>query len=95
MSNQIKRLHRVLITQSTLERIGGSEVQAYELATYLHNQNIDVTLYSWFADAPMLTLLQEKGFSVITRDNENDYSLQADNFDLVWVDKGLRTFSWR
>ena len=48
MNNRLG-LQRALITQSTLERIGGSEVQAYELAMYLREQNIDVTLYTWFA----------------------------------------------
>ncbi|BDR54113.1 hypothetical protein KIMH_02240 [Bombiscardovia apis] len=76
---------RVLITQSSLVRIGGSEVQAYELAHYLKAQGCRVTMYAWLAAAPMLDLLEESGISVITSSSEESALLHARDFDLVWV----------
>lgn len=76
---------RVLITQSALERIGGSEVQAYELADYLLTQGAEVTLFVWFAGSPMLDIVQRRGIRVIIRGDSSENSLRASDFDLIWV----------
>lgn len=74
-----------LITQSTLERIGGSEVQAYELAAFLSEQGVDVTIYTWFANSPMLDILLQAGVNVIQRGTEEEMHLHLNDFDLIWV----------
>lgn len=83
--NTLSSISKVLITQSTLERIGGSEVQAYELAGFLSSKGVDVTIYTWFADSPMLDEFHNKGFRVIQKDTPEEGSLHADDFDLIWV----------
>lgn len=76
---------RVLITQSSLERIGGSEVQALELASYLQGAGCAVTVYTWIADGPVRSLFAESGISIITSDMPESADLRMVDFDLVWV----------
>ena len=76
---------RVLITQSAFSGIGGSEVQAFELAQYLRSRDCQVTLFSWMCGSPMSDILQENGFRVLTPETEESSSLSLSDFDVVWV----------
>lgn len=76
---------RVLITQSVFSGIGGSEVQALELARYLRSRECSVTLYAWMVDSPMREILEQEQFHVITADGEEADKLSASDFDFIWV----------
>lgn len=76
---------RVLITQSSLEGIGGSEVQALELARYLHGIGCSVTVYTWMVNESVRALFLDAGIQVITSDMEESGTLRLANFDLIWV----------
>ena len=76
---------RILITQSVLANIGGSEVQAYELARHFRALGADVTLYAWCADSPMRDILEREGFRIVLRGQEEAGMLHIRDFDLVWV----------
>lgn len=76
---------RVLITQSAFSGIGGSEVQAYELAQYLRGCHCDVTLYAWLVEPPMEDILAEAGLRVLSKDDQESKGLSLDDFDLIWV----------
>lgn len=76
---------RVLITQSAFSGIGGSEVQAYELAQYLHNRGCAVTLYAWLVEPPMADILADAGLRVLSKDDPESSELSLDDFDLIWV----------
>lgn len=76
---------RVLITQSAFSGIGGSEVQAFELAQYLRKQGCQVTLFAWMCGSPMSDILQENGFRVLTPESEESSALSLSDFDIIWV----------
>lgn len=76
---------RVLITQSVFSSIGGSEVQAFELAQYLRSRDCQVTLYSWMCSSPMSDILRENGFRVLAPETEESASLSLRDFDIIWV----------
>ncbi|OZG48920.1 hypothetical protein [Bombiscardovia coagulans] len=76
---------RVLITQSTLVHIGGSEVQAFELAQYLQSQGYQVVIYAWVAADPMLKIVEDAGIQVLTSASASCNELHLTDFDLVWV----------
>lgn len=76
---------RALITQSTFANIGGSEVQAFELAQYLQSQKCTVTLYAWSAGWPMRDLIQKAGIDLVVAQDSRAQELLASEFDFVWV----------
>ncbi|KFI47903.1 hypothetical protein [Bifidobacterium biavatii] len=76
---------RVLITQSVLANIGGSEVQAVELARFFRSQGADVTLFAWQADDPMRSIVGSEGFRVVLRSDPAADGLHVADFDVIWV----------
>ncbi|KJY52514.1 Glycosyl transferase [Bifidobacterium kimbladii] len=76
---------RVLITQSSLDRIGGSEVQALELARYLQSVGCIVTVYAWIVDDLVGSLFAQSGVRIITSNMVDSADLHMTDFDLIWV----------
>lgn len=76
---------RVLITQSSLERIGGSEVQALELARYLQSVGCQVSVYTWIADGRVRSLFLESDIRIVTSEMAESADMHITDFDLVWV----------
>ncbi|WP_288804841.1 glycosyltransferase [uncultured Bifidobacterium sp.] len=76
---------RVLITQSSLDHIGGSEVQALELARYLQSAGCAVTVYAWIADDLVGSLFIQSGVRIITSSMADSADLHMTDFDLIWV----------
>lgn len=84
---------RVLITQSVLERLGGSEIQAYELAKYLQSVGCVVTLYVWEFNNPMRKIFSELNFPVITKNMADAEKLSIEDFDILWVQHNVLPIS--
>ncbi|MBW3079649.1 hypothetical protein [Bifidobacterium simiiventris] len=76
---------RVLITQSVLANIGGSEVQAVELARFFRSRGADVTLFAWQVDDPMRSIVESEGFRVTLRFDPAADRLHVADFDVIWV----------
>lgn len=76
---------RVLITQSSLANIGGSEVQTLELAQFLRQEGHQVLLYTWLLANPMARIIEGAGFEVLDPECSNGEKLSPSEFDLIWV----------
>lgn len=85
MTSRRMQGERVLITQSSLDRIGGSEVQALELARYLQSAGCTVTVYAWIVDDLVSSLFIQSGVRIITSDMAESADLNMTDFDLIWV----------
>lgn len=76
---------RILLTQSSLVHVAGSEVQVLELAEYLHEQGAEVILYTWLYDEVMLRFFEEIGIEVIQASEQKASSLSLREFDIIWI----------
>ena len=81
----MNRNHKALITQSVFSSIGGSEVQAIELAQHLTKLGWSVVLYAWLVESPLKEIIQSMGITVLDRDNPDALKLRAGDFDLLWI----------
>lgn len=76
---------RVLLTQSTLIHLAGSEIQVVELADYLTAQGAYVSLFTWKLGGPLEALLRDKGIEVVVAGSEQEERLHLSDFDLLWI----------
>lgn len=79
MENHIKK---VLITQNGLKPFAGSEIVTLELATFLKQNGIDVTVFTWYYSDPIKAEFEKRRINVITDENS---SKLKEHFDLIWV----------
>ena len=77
-----KQIKRVLITQSALRLLAGSEIVTFELASYFQKNNIDITVFTWYYSDPIKKEFEKNKIHVIT--DETDKALDKP-FDLVWI----------
>jgi hypothetical protein len=82
MSNT-KRIKRILLTQSTLVNVAGSEVVTYELCKYFHDSGYEVSIFTNYFREPMASYVKKIGVTVYT--DLYDPALVYSNFDLIWV----------
>lgn len=71
---------RILITQNSLYKIAGSEVNTLELARYFTSKGASVTVYTLFALSPMVDYFDN--IKVVVGD---EIDLKFEDFDLIWV----------
>ena len=72
---------RILITQSALHFLAGSEITTLELATFFKTNGAEVLVFTWFYDDPIKKEFEKRNLTVIT--NEND--TRFDNLDIAWI----------
>lgn len=78
MSNKKK----VLITQNSLRNLSGTEIVTLELATYLVENDYEVSIYTLYFDDPIKEYFVDKKLTVIT--NEDDLE-PLDSYNIIWV----------
>lgn len=83
MSNLMKMLRgkKILITQSSLRALQGSETIVLELAEFFRDLGAEVKVFTWYRGEPMWGYFREKGIDVT--DEEEDKFFET--CDYVWV----------
>lgn len=81
----MERKRKALITQSVFSSIGGSEVQAIELAQFLVKHGWSVVLYSWLVESPLKDIIDSMGLRVLDRNDPEALNLRVQDFDLLWI----------
>ena len=82
MKKNSKQIKKILLTQNALRSIAGSEIVTLELASYFKQNNIDVTVFTWYYSDPIKKEFEKRQINVVT--DEFDKNLDKD-FDIVWV----------
>ncbi len=72
---------KILITQSALHFLAGSEITTLELATFFKACKAKVIVFTWFLDNPMKQEFEKKQIEVTM--DENDIRLT--NTDIAWI----------
>ena len=71
----------VLITQSALHFLAGSEITTLELANYFTEQGANVLVFTWYLADPMSVEFQKNHISV-TIDEDDE---RLDKIDIAWI----------
>lgn len=79
-------IKRVLITQSQLKNLSGSEVLTLEIAEYYASQGVEVTILTHYTDNPMEALLdQVANVKIIKTGSHEADNLTVKDYDLLWI----------
>ncbi len=81
MNKEFFKGKRILITQSSLCQLAGSEVTCLELATFFKEQGASVIVFSWFINGSIKSLFSQN--KIYTTTDENDPKIK--DLDYVWI----------
>lgn len=74
---------RFMITHTIIQNFMGSTIVAMELAEFLIKAGAEVTVFSCYADNPMLKLFNNRKIHIILPKDLDD--IHISNFDYVWI----------
>ena len=72
---------KILITQSALHFLAGSEITTLELATFFQQNGASVLVFTWYLESPMKDEFEKRKIPVTT--NEEDDRLNE--IDIAWI----------
>lgn len=82
----LEQLKKVLITQGQLKYFAGSEIVTLELAEYLLGIGVKVTILTDFIEEPIKEEFDKlKNLRVILTNDPDSETINASDFDLIWV----------
>lgn len=76
---------KILITQSQLSALSGSEMITLELAEYFSCNGYEVTILTHHYDYPIKEYFEKVAVNVILTTSDNAESVEISNHDIVWI----------